>query len=121
MCKFCVAAPPPTTTPVFVPPGYELSDGVGYYKFHKTGKTWDEARKICKEEGGYLVIINSEEESKVVQNFFASEPNIPGVNHNNFAFIGFHDRFVDGEYLTVAGKTDTYISVFSFRANSMYK
>jgi hypothetical protein len=94
-------------------PGYELFPGVGYYKFHKSGKTWDEARKICKQEGGHLVIINSEEESKVLQNLFARAPNIQGVNHNDYAFIGIHDRFVEGEYLTIFGKTTNSFSAFN--------
>jgi hypothetical protein len=105
---------PPRAPPGCSTPGYELFPGVGYYKLHKYGKTWDQARKICKEEGGNLVIINSEEESKVLQHLFALAPNIHGVNHNDFAFIGFHDRFVEGEYLTIFGKSTWFFVISSY-------
>jgi hypothetical protein len=78
---------------------------VGYYKFHTTAKTWDEARQICQQEGGYLVVINSEAESKVLQSLFDGVKKLEGVNNNDYAFVGFHDRFVENEYLTVFGKT----------------
>jgi hypothetical protein len=77
---------------------------VGYYKFHTTPKTWDEARLTCQQEGGHLVVINSEAESKVLQSLFAGVKKVEGVSHNDYAFVGFHDRFVEGEYLTVFGK-----------------
>lgn len=99
-----ITAPPPGPPLGYHPPEYELFPGVGYYKFHTTPKTWDEARRICQQEGGYLVVINSEAESKVMQNFLDGARNIKGANHNDYAFVGFHDRFVEGEYLTVFGK-----------------
>jgi hypothetical protein len=77
---------------------------VGYYKFHTTPKTWDEARLTCQQEGAHLVVINSEAESKVLQSLFAGVKKVEGVSNNDYAFVGFHDRFVEGEYLTVFGK-----------------
>jgi hypothetical protein len=98
-----VLAPPPRAPPGYSAPGYELFPGVGYYKFHTAAKTWDEARQICQQEGGHLVVINSEAESQVLQRLFDAEKSVPGTNHNNYAFVGFHDRFVEGEHLTVFG------------------
>ena len=77
---------------------------MGYYKFHKYPNTWDGARKLCEQEGGHLAVINSEEESKVIQDYLVAAQKIDHATHNDFAFIGFHDRFVEGEYLTVFGK-----------------
>jgi hypothetical protein len=110
LLNYCVSVPPPGTPLGYHAPGYELFPGVGYYKFHTTPKTWDEARQICQQEGGYLVVINSEAESKVMQSFLDGARNIKGANHNDYAFVGFHDRFVEGEYLTVFGKTAPLLS-----------
>ena len=85
-------------------PGYEHFPGVGYLKYHKYPKTWDDARKLCEEEGGHLAVINSEEESKAIQQYLASTPTIENTNHNDFAFVGFHDRFVEGDFVTIFGK-----------------
>jgi hypothetical protein len=92
---FLFTAPPLRAT------GYELHRGVGYYKIHTEPKTWHEARQICKQEGGHLAIINSEEESKVLQSIFA-----PVAAKLNVAWvsIGFHDLYNEGQYLTVFGK-----------------
>ena len=82
-------------------PGYELHPGVGYYKIHSERKTWHEARKICAQEGGHLAIINSVEESEVLQSIFAPvarELNVVWVS------IGFHDLYHEGQYLTIFGK-----------------
>jgi hypothetical protein len=93
---FLFTAPPPRAGP-----GYELHRGVGYYKIHSEPKTWHEARQICVQEGGHLAIINSEEESKVLQSIFAPvATELKGV----WVFIGFHDLYIEGQYLTVFGK-----------------
>jgi len=74
---------------------------VGYYKIHSDPKTWHEARLFCAQEGGHLAIINSEEESKVLQSMFAPvAAKLKGV----WVFIGFHDLYNEGQYLTVFGK-----------------
>jgi len=89
------------TAPPLRAPGYELHRGVGYYKIHSELKTWHEARQICAQEGGHLAIINTEEESKVLQSMFgpvAAKLNVVWV------LIGFHDLYDEGQYLTVFGK-----------------
>ncbi|KAJ9601328.1 hypothetical protein L9F63_000509 [Diploptera punctata] len=91
--------------PAVASPGYEYFSGIGYYKFHKTPNTWDAARKICEEEGGRLAVINSEEESKVIQKYLEKAPKLENVSNNDYAIIGFHDRFIEGEYLTVFGNS----------------
>jgi hypothetical protein len=77
---------------------------VGYYKIHSELKTWHEARQICAQEGGHLAIINSEDESKVLQKIFAPMDEKQSGKCKNYAFIGFHDLYEEGQYLTVFGK-----------------
>nr|CAD7437557.1 unnamed protein product [Timema bartmani]CAD7453948.1 unnamed protein product [Timema tahoe] len=77
--------------------------GIGYYKFHTDPQVWEDARKTCAKEGGHLAIINSEEESKVTQQLFARHPKINNVQYSDFAFIGFHDMYNEGSYLTIYG------------------
>jgi hypothetical protein len=65
---------------------------------HSEPKNWHEARKICEQEGGHLAIINSEEESKVLQEIFK-----PVMGEELWALIGFHDLYKEGQYLTIFG------------------
>lgn len=44
---------------------YVHMPGIGSYKLHTVAKSWNNARKICKEEGAHLAIINSREEEAV--------------------------------------------------------
>lgn len=44
---------------------YHLTEGVGAHKLHTRATTWNEARKICNDEGGHLAIINSKREAEV--------------------------------------------------------
>nr|CAD7262198.1 unnamed protein product [Timema shepardi] len=84
-------------------PNYELVPEQGYYKFHTLGHTWEEARKACAQEGAHLAIINNEAEAKLVQQMFNQNPKKQNVSHSDFAMIGFHDRFVEGQYITIFG------------------
>lgn len=85
-------------------PGQQQLSDVIRYSFHTTGKNWDEARRICDQEGGHLAIINSETEWRVLHDLYALAPVINDVVTSDWAFIGFHDRFVEGEFLTIQGK-----------------
>lgn len=44
---------------------YKNTPGIGIYKFHPVATTFNEARKICVEEGGQLAVINSAAEERV--------------------------------------------------------
>ncbi|XP_023724386.1 hemolymph lipopolysaccharide-binding protein isoform X3 [Cryptotermes secundus] len=87
-----------TAPPIRAGPGYELRRGVGYYKIHTEPKTWQEARQICEQEGAHLAVINSEEESKVLQSLFAP---VAAKLKVAWAFVGFHDLYNEGQYLTI--------------------
>ncbi|PSN46951.1 Hemolymph lipopolysaccharide-binding protein [Blattella germanica] len=87
-------------------PGYEFIPGLGYYKLHPEVKIWSEARGICEQEGAHLLIINSDREANALLHFWTPYPKIGGYTdwRNDWALIGFHDQFVEGEYVTIFGK-----------------
>jgi hypothetical protein len=90
-----------TAPPLRAGPGYELHRGIGYYKVHSEPKTWHEARRICADEGAHLAIVNSEEESKVLQSILRP---VAARLKTVWAFVGFHDLYEEGQYLTIFGK-----------------
>ncbi|KAF7993665.1 hypothetical protein HCN44_010260 [Aphidius gifuensis] len=70
----------------------------GNHKFHETPNTFNNARKICIEEGGHLSIIDSELEEKWLLNIFAGT----GSTYNQ-AYIGLHSYFSPYDWVTVLG------------------
>ena len=44
---------------------YHYTPGVGAHKLHTRAVTWNEARKMCNDEGGHLAIVNSFTEAHV--------------------------------------------------------
>lgn len=49
---------------------YRYTPGLGGHKFHTRAATFNEARKVCNEEGGHLAIIDSLAEEQVRQASF---------------------------------------------------
>nr|CAD7259886.1 unnamed protein product [Timema shepardi] len=93
-----VKAPPPRAGP-----GYETIHGLGYYKLHTELSPWEEARRVCAEEGAHLAVVNSKVEMDVILNIWGRHPNIMDSYLNSFAHVGFHDLYTEGNYLTVLG------------------
>lgn len=56
--------------------------------------TWNEARRACQKEGGYLAIMNSVDEVQVVSKLLDDA----GLWQ---AFLGFHDIFAEGDWVTI--------------------
>ncbi|XP_069686148.1 hemolymph lipopolysaccharide-binding protein-like [Periplaneta americana] len=108
-----VTAPPTTmiTSPkirgIPTAPGYELVPGMGYYKLHPDVNTWHGAMKICEEEGVHLAVINSEKEAQILKTLWDKIPpaKIKGGVHNDWAWIGFHDLYKEGEFVTIFNET----------------
>ena len=71
---------------------------------HKTQKNWFEARDVCYEEGGHLLVINSENEAAIIRNIWRKNPKIFDDWKNDFAYVGVHDQIKEGEFLTIFGK-----------------
>ena len=79
-----------------MPAGYISLPGHGYYKYHTTPKEWNDARLVCRNEGAHLVVLNSKVEAK----FIASLPD----NNYDWALIGMHDLYKEGQWVTIFGK-----------------
>lgn len=84
-------------------PGYELLPGLGYYKMHTSAEKWDDARKICVQEGTHLIILNSGAEMDAVRSLWAKSPNVSGSIFPEYIYVGIHDRFNEGDYITILG------------------
>ncbi|NP_001165396.1 C-type mannose receptor 2-like [Bombyx mandarina] len=87
---------------------YTLSKETGNcYKFHKVPRTWSRAYMTCLAEGGYLTIINSQQEATFLKELFAKNPasHMVGRFWKDIAFIGLHDWNEHGEWLTINGET----------------
>ncbi|XP_044739230.1 hemolymph lipopolysaccharide-binding protein-like [Chrysoperla carnea] len=78
-----------------------------FYKYHRVPQTWAKARQICDAEGGYLAIINSEDEANFLIQMMAKYPVdvLTDVRHKNNVLVGFHDYFEEGEFVTIDGKS----------------
>ncbi|XP_054001320.1 hemolymph lipopolysaccharide-binding protein-like [Hylaeus anthracinus] len=77
---------------------YVITVGVGVHKFHRRRLMWNQARKSCLNEGGQLAVLNSDREEKLLTSWIGRE---------NFerAFVGIHDLYEEGEWLTVASES----------------
>ena len=84
-------------------PGYELVPGLGYYKMHTVAEKWDDARKICMQEGTHLLILNSGAEMDAVKSIWSKNLNISGSNFPDYIYVGVHDRFNEGDFITILG------------------
>ncbi|XP_044737458.1 hemolymph lipopolysaccharide-binding protein-like [Chrysoperla carnea] len=88
------------------PRGY-ISFENSFYKYHRDPQTWAKARQICEVEGGYLAIINSDDEASFLLGMMAKYPAdvLTDVQSKDFVLLGFHDYFKDREFVTIDGKS----------------
>ncbi|XP_063977848.1 hemolymph lipopolysaccharide-binding protein-like [Diachasmimorpha longicaudata] len=82
---------------------YFYTVGVGAHKLHTRGATFNNARKVCMEEGGHLAVIDSVAEEQVLLDLFKQSGPMRNVTREDQAFIGIHDLFAEGEWVTVLG------------------
>lgn len=79
--------------------------GIGTHKIYRHAEAWQDARNICKEDGGDLAVINSEAEAQVLVELMAkSHPHFDS-DDLNYVLIGFDDIHHNGKYVTVDGKS----------------
>ncbi|XP_068082916.1 hemolymph lipopolysaccharide-binding protein [Anabrus simplex] len=90
-----------SSSPPLAGPGYQLFPGMGYYKLHLSQKNWEEARVTCFQEGAHLAIINSQAEADVLGAIFK----LYSSAATYVAFIGFHDHYFEGQFITVLGRS----------------
>ncbi|KAL0901057.1 hypothetical protein ABMA27_006380 [Loxostege sticticalis] len=85
---------------------YKLDKRTGScYKFHLQTKTWLRAQETCLAEGGYLAIINSDEEATIMKELFSKYPEsvIQSTFPSSLA-LGFLDWDKKGSWYTVNGQ-----------------
>ncbi|XP_063619074.1 hemolymph lipopolysaccharide-binding protein-like [Cydia splendana] len=77
------------------------------YKFHRFPQNWTEAFAACSGEGGYLAIINSNEEASVIRDLYGKNPDsaMPGNFEKSMAHVGVSDWGRRGLWLTIHGET----------------
>uniref|UniRef100_A0A1V1G515 Putative LPSBP5 n=1 Tax=Reticulitermes speratus TaxID=60591 RepID=A0A1V1G515_9NEOP len=80
-----------------IPAGYRKFSESHYFGAHLKASIWVEARDICEKEGAHLAVINSEAEAKFVSSLWTSTL--------DWAYIGTHDLYVEGKYVTLYNET----------------
>lgn len=79
--------------------------GHSLYKLYTDGNNWDLARRTCMEEGSHLAIINSWNEAQYLSVLLKNKSSlIVNVENKDSVYVGFHDIFEEGEYLTIEGR-----------------
>ncbi|XP_029052995.1 uncharacterized protein LOC114880779 [Osmia bicornis bicornis] len=82
---------------------YSYRTGLGVHKLHTRAETWNTARKICIEEGGYLAVINSAREALIMAWLFNVYKPFKGAYRKDKAFVGIHDIFKEGDWTSILG------------------
>jgi hypothetical protein len=59
--------------------------------------SWAEARRNCQQEGATLAVVNSASEALALRELALRN----GFSQNATVHIGFHDLYIEGEYLTI--------------------
>ncbi|XP_043269965.1 secretory phospholipase A2 receptor-like [Venturia canescens] len=74
--------------------GRSMRPHVVSLKLHLQTVTWNQARKICIEEGGHLAIIRTDEEEKIVLQMMTDKS-------VDTAWLGLHDVFENGVWISI--------------------
>ncbi|AEE09593.1 lectin [Cotesia vestalis bracovirus] len=82
------------------------------YTFHSTPATFDEAKSICKQEGGSLAVVTSQEaEDEMLRIWRRSGPILNPTNGLKLqAYIGIHSLNKEGHWETIDGESPRYIN-----------
>ena len=74
-----------------------------------SGCTWEDSKRVCEKEGGYLAKITSQAENDQIEALISR---IDPAKNKNFFHIGLNDIAVEGEYRWVSD--DSKISFNNF-------
>ncbi|KAJ8680010.1 hypothetical protein QAD02_015797 [Eretmocerus hayati] len=90
---------------------------IGILELYDDRVTWNEARKFCIAKGGHLAIIRSRGEANIMAKYHRNtDPDrIPHSGASLGVFVGFHDFYNEGEFVTVRGEplNETGYSTFT--------
>ncbi|XP_066586298.1 hemolymph lipopolysaccharide-binding protein-like [Prorops nasuta] len=84
---------------------YHYKPGIGAHKLHTRAAIWNDARKLCNEEGAHLAVINSIAEAQVLQDMLKNTGSIIGAAYPDEALLGIHDLYTEGDWVTVLGES----------------
>ncbi|XP_046735841.1 hemolymph lipopolysaccharide-binding protein-like isoform X2 [Diprion similis] len=77
---------------------YIYTPGIGAHKLHTATSSWNMARHNCQDEGGHLAVINSADEAQIIGH-------LVDTANLDMIWIGAHDLFNTGEFVTVQGES----------------
>ncbi|XP_076278651.1 C-type lectin mosGCTL-1-like isoform X3 [Lasioglossum baleicum] len=89
---------------------YVIVPDVGAYKIHTRKTTWYNARKICLAEGGQLAVMDSQQKHDLFLQWKRERNNV-GL------WLGFHDLFEEGTWVTVTGESIDSIGYYPWADN----
>lgn len=76
---------------------------------------WGTAQVICFAEGGNLAIIRNKQEMEFLVDMLNNPANfIKYAQIKNMASVGFHDFFIDNEFISVKGSIDFMFVLYNF-------
>ncbi|XP_046417277.1 hemolymph lipopolysaccharide-binding protein-like [Neodiprion fabricii] len=99
----CVCSFGPSRIPIR--DDYIYTPGIGSHKLHTRALVWNDARKVCNDEGGHLAIINSVSEARVLMDIFNKSTPVKGAAYDHAAYLGIHDLYKEGEWVTISGES----------------
>ncbi|XP_046737161.1 hemolymph lipopolysaccharide-binding protein-like [Diprion similis] len=74
--------------------------------------------KICESEGAHLAIVNSAKEAQVIGDLFAKSGHHLNSQDSNYAHIGFHDLYEEGEFVTIDGKSLATVGYYEWQSGN---
>ena len=83
--------------------GYEFLPPLGFYNYHQNYVNWQEAVDVCAQEGGHLLIINSEQERVAITALVNRYSTMLDI------WTGVHDHYQEGHYVTIFSKFFIYV------------
>lgn len=88
--------------PAGIPKNALQYEGHYYYIFNEEGiGTWEDAAEFCREQGGYLAVIGSEEENRVLHLYVQSKS-------LEMVFFGYSDAGHEGQWQWVEEESSAY-------------
>ncbi|XP_074109039.1 hemolymph lipopolysaccharide-binding protein-like, partial [Cotesia typhae] len=82
------------------------------YTFHTTPATFEEAKGICRQAGGSLAVVTSQEAEDEMLKIWRRSGPVENPTHGlrSQAFIGIHSLNVKGHWETIDGESPKYIN-----------
>ncbi|XP_067007063.2 hemolymph lipopolysaccharide-binding protein [Anabrus simplex] len=93
-----------TTRGMEPPAGYEMINGLGFYKLHTSPASWETARATCEQEGGHLIVVHTHGEAVVVQEMLARFSATPKSEADRYCLVGIHIRYSDKIFRSIFGE-----------------